>query len=77
MKYVPKINEWFHAIVTKTKATNGFKCDIPTRCGPYKCTQHVKTGCGYVQTVLAENVDGTDFKFLCNLFRFEEMRKEG
>ena len=75
MKFIPKINEWFHAIVTKTNATNGFKVDIKTRCGPYKCTQHVDTGSGYVQTVLAEDRGGSPFKFMCYLFRFEGMQK--
>ncbi len=72
MKYVPKINEWFHAFLTNPVAMNGKKCASKTRCGPYKCTQHVLINTNYVQTVLAENVDGTDFKFLCKLFRFEE-----
>lgn len=76
MKFVPKIGKWFHAFVTKTKAVNGFKCDILTRCGPYKCTRHVKSSTTYVQTVLAKDKSGTDFKFLCNLFRFEERKNE-
>lgn len=75
MKFTPKIGEWFHAFVVRTKHTNGFKVDIKTRCGPYLCTKHVLINTGYVQTVLGEDRDGAAFKFMCFLFRFEGMEK--
>ncbi len=75
MKFIPKINKWFHAYVIKTKHVNGHKVDIKTRCGPYLCKKHVTIKSEYVQTVLAQDRAGSDFKFMCYLFRFEGMQK--